>query len=538
MKKINVLGMNLPWFGTEPEAVSKPSMNATHGSGRWASAYAISFDGEKNFGEIGPVVKYQLDHVGLRNRSYQAYLTSEIARTVLDRFSMWVIDKGLKLQLAPATNVLQSEGIEVNTEQFNDLVESRFSVWANSKRASWNGMHTLNELAKNAFKGANIGGDMLVILRFKRGQLTVELIDGAHLGTPVLNQVNPKNKNKIINGVELDENGRHIAYHVRTRGGNIERIDAWSKQTGMRLAWLVYGSTYKNEDTRGLPIMATSLETLAKIERYKEAAVGSAEERQKIAFAIEHNQFSSGENPMAENLAKLFDAGNDGANGAVPVDDAGEKMAATVSATTNKQTFNMPIGSKLTMLESKNEMFFNEFYSTNANIICSALGIPPNVAFSVYNDSFSASRAATKDWEHTMEVKRNDFQQQFYAPILAMWLHMEILQFKIQAPGYIPAFMAKNWLVVEAYQMARFTGPMFPHVDPLKEAKAERVKLGALADHVPLTTIERSTEILAGGDSASNIEQFGKEIEFAKQNGIEPESSNENPVNATESNPG
>lgn len=529
MKKINILGMNIPWFGVEQKPVVKQSVNAASGSGRWANAYSISFDGEKNFGEIGPVIQYQLDHVGLRNRSYQAYLTSEIARTVLDRFSMWVIDKGLKLQLAPAVNVLKSEGIEINTEDFNDLVESRFSVWANSKRSSFNGMHSLNELAKNTFKGANIGGDMLVILRFNRGQLVVELIDGAHLGTPTinrLNQVNPNTNNKIINGVEVDPNGTHVAYWVRTRGGKIERIDAWSKKTGLRLAWLVYGATYKNEDVRGLPVMSTSLETLAKIERYKEAAVGSAEERQKIAFAIEHNQFSSGENPMAENLANLFDAGNDGANGAVPVDDAGEKMASTVSASTNKQTFNMPIGSKLTMLESKNEMFFNEFYSTNANIICSALGIPPNVAFSVYNDSFSASRAATKDWEHTMEVKRNDFQQQFYAPILAMWLHMEILQFKIQAPGYIPAVMSKNWLIVEAYQMARFTGPMFPHVDPLKEAKAERVKLGSLADHIPLTTIERSTEILAGGDSVSNVEQFGKEIKFAKENGIEPETKN------------
>ena len=165
--------MNIPWFGVEPEAKSAPELNATHRAGRWGSAHYITFDGEKNFGEIGPVVKYQLDHVSLRFRSYDAYLTSEIATTVLDRFSMWVIDKGLKLQLQPAQNVLKSNAIDLNVEDFNNSVESRFSVWAKSKRTSFNGMHSLNDLAKMTFKGANIGGDMLVILRFKAGKLKV-----------------------------------------------------------------------------------------------------------------------------------------------------------------------------------------------------------------------------------------------------------------------------------------------------------------------------------------------------------------------------
>jgi capsid protein len=522
MKTINILGMNLPWFGDESKVDQpKQSPSAIHRTGNWGRAYAISFDGEKSYGEIGPVVSYTLDHAGLRYRSWDAYLTSEIARTVLDRFSMWVIDKGLKLQLQPATAVLLGENIQINTEQFNTVVESRFSVWAGSKMASFNGMHSLNELAKRAFKSANIGGDVLVILRYKSGKLMVQLIDGSHMGTPV-GLANVATGNRVVNGVEIDGDGKHIAYHIKDRTAGIVRIEAWSKSTGLRMAFMVYGSEYRMDDVRGVPIISTSLETLAKIERYKEAAVGSAEERQKIAFAIEHNQFSSGENPMANQLANLFDADGSDNGSAIPIDEQGQALAKTVSATTNKQAFNLPIGSKLMQLESKNEMFFKEFYETNANIICSALGIPPNVAFSIYNDSFSASRAATKDWEHTMEVKRSEFQSQFYVPILAMWLHTQILDFKIQAPGYINAFMSKNWMVIESYQRARFTGPMFPHVDPLKEAKAERVKLGTMADHIPLTNIERSTEILNGGDSESNIEQFGKEIELAKKNNIVP----------------
>ena len=167
-------------------------------------------------------------------------------------------------------------------------------------------------------------------------------------------------------------------------------------------------------------------------------------------------------------------------------------------------------------------MQFGEFYGKNANYVCAAIGIPPNVAFSEYNDSFSASRAATKDWEHTMNARRNYFQNQFWDPILALWLHSEILSFKIQAPGYLEAVQKKNWVVIAAYLKARFRGPMFPHIDPLKEAKAERVKLGTASDHINLTTVEQSTEFLNGGDSVSNMEQYGEELDFAEEQGIMP----------------
>jgi capsid protein len=175
----------------------------------------------------------------------------------------------------------------------------------------------------------------------------------------------------------------------------------------------------------------------------------------------------------------------------------------------------------LQALDSKQEIFFKEFYEKNADIICAALGIPPNVAWSVYNDSFSASRAATKDWEHTIDVERNGFQVQFYEPIFNFWLFTEILKKKIVAPGYMEAFDKNNYSILEAYQNVRYTGPMFPHIDPLKEAKAEREKLGSQFRNTPLTTLERSTEVLNGGDSISNIEQASQELKTAEGLGFD-----------------
>jgi hypothetical protein len=112
-------------------------------------------------------------------------------------------------------------------------------------------------------------------------------------------------------------------------------------------------------------------------------------------------------------------------------------------------------------------------------------------------------------------VNREDFTFQFYQPIYNLWLYTEILKNKIPAPGFLRADLDGNFMAVEAYQNARFTGSMFPHIDPLKEVNAERAKLGELAANIPLTTVEQATESLNSGDSDSNMEQFANEYKKA-----------------------
>ncbi len=491
--------------------------------GVWGRAYTKSFDGEKNFGEAGPIINYRPDYAGLRYRSWQAYLESEIARTVLNRFAVWIVDKGLRLEAEPKRKLLESVGVNfTDSEEFNDIIESRFFLWAKSNTSSHDGNKPFNEVAKEAFKNAKIGGDVIVVLRYVKGKFTVQLIDGGHLGTPYGNK-GANDGNKIINGIEIDSKGTHIAYHIHKGLNDYQRIECYNKSAKLRQAFIVYGTKYRLDDNRGLPIISTSIESLKKIERYKEAEVGNAEEIAKVAYQIIHQAFSDESTPFKDQMLKMADVGASNQD-AYPVDDAGNKLANNVTATTNKQAFNMTRGSKIEPLNHGNgKLSFKEFYETNANIICSSIGIPPNVAFSIYNDSFSASRAATKDWEHTISFERDDFTAQFYAPIYEFFLHIQVIEGLFTLPGYLQAHKEDNDLILSAYRNCRFTGPMFPHIDPLKEVNAERKKLGPLAENIPLTTVEKSTEVLYGGDSRSNMEQFGKELEEAKNNGIEEE---------------
>lgn len=481
--------------------------------------FSISYSGEKNLGEIGPIKNYLMDFDGLRMRSWQSYVESEISQIVLNKFTIWIVGSGLKLQAEPAKKVLKSEGITLDTENFNDITEARFNVFANSKIADYSNMLSLNSIANTAFLNSIIGGDVLIVLRLIKKQVKIQLIDGAHVSAPFGEKDSKGRKkgenNRIRNGIEISPKGEHVAYWVNTKHFEFERIKARGDKSGLKMAFMVYGGRYRLDNVRGIPMIATVLETLKKLERYKEATVGSAEERQKIVMQIIHQQFSTGENPLQGQLAKAFD--DDAVTDDIPTDDVGNKLADTVAATTNKSVFNMPIGAELKGLESKNELYFKEFYTVNINIVCASLGIPPEVALSKYDSNFSASRAALKDWEHTINVNRKRFSEQFYQPIYEFWLEIQILLNKIQAPGY---FLANNNMVKESYQTARFTGATIPHIDPLKEVDAVRKKLGDLGKNIPLTTIEKATEELNGGDSNSNMEQYAKELEKSKSLGI------------------
>lgn len=484
--------------------------------------FTVPFDGEKNLGEAGPIKNYVLDHQALSMRSWQSYLESELTPTVIDRFITWSIGSGLKLQASPVLPVLNAAGIDFDNEEFNKNVEARWKIFSETKMGDYTERTSLNDLQKVIKKNILLGGDMLVVMRYIDDCPKVQLIDGYHVFS---SRTLTENGNRIVNGIELDDRNRHVAYYVRTLVPGTfttkeERIPAYGDKSGMRMAFMVYGRLHRVDNHRGIPKMTVNLETLKKLERYKEATVGSAEERQKIVYQIVHQNFSTGESPLVQQMAKAYNFTGD-VDGDLPVDIDGQNLANTVAATTNKQTYNMTPGAELKSLDSKNELYFKDFYETNINLVCASLNIPPNIAMSMYNNSFSASRAALKDWENTLYVDRDDFYPQALSPIYKFWFHTEVLKGRIDAPGYLNAFLNKDEVILEAYYFAKFCGTNVPHIDPLKEVNAERAKLGPTGANIPLTTVEHATRALNGGDSTENMNQYSKELERSISLGIE-----------------
>ena len=480
-------------------------------------AWTFSYDGEKNLGEIGPARNYLMNYPMLRVRSWQSYVESEISQIVLNKWTTWVIGTGLKLRCEPAKLVLEQEGVKgFDSEQFNEFAEARWELFAASKRVDIAECADLNRLAAMAHKSAIIGGDVLVVLRVKKGRIVIQQIDGQNVCNPLAAL-----SDNIVDGVEYDRaTGKVIAYHVKTGLTTYERIPAIEPKSGIKMAYMVYGSKLRIGSYRGMPLIGTVLETLKKLERYKEATVGSAEETAKVAFQAVHSPNATGENPLAGSLARAFNFESSAPSGDLPVTDDGKYRNNVVAATNNKAFINNPVGTELKILKNDNTLYFKDFYTVNIKLICAAIGIPEEVAMSAYNSNFSASHAARGDWSHALDVARGDFAMQYYQPIFNLWLHLQVLTNKVNAPMYLTAIAQGNYEIVEAYQKTRWMGVAMPHIDPFKVVKAERAKLGSKGDEIPLTTIEAATEVVNGGNSDSNLAQFAEEVKEAERLGV------------------
>jgi capsid protein len=318
---------------------------------------------------------------------------------------------------------------------------------------------------------------------------------------------------RVVNGVVLNDKGEHVAYWIQTTLLNFERVEARSRKTGLLMAYMVYGLKYRLNNTRGVPMLSVVIESAQQIDRYKTATLANAEETAKVAYSIKHESFSTGENPLNNNVAKAI---NPTSQFDIPTDLNGNALQDKVATTTGKQVINLPIGASIEKLNHTAETNYKEFYDTNANAICSTVGIPPEVAFMKYDSNFSASRAALKDWEHTILVNRDETANDFYQPIYNLWLFIEVMTNKIQLPGYIQAFQEKNYYAMDAFQETMWKGPTVPHIDPLKEVNAVRAMLGDNGASIPLTTAENATEMLNQGDYDENIKQFAEELDDAK----------------------
>jgi capsid protein len=495
---------------------------------------SIPFNGEKTPGLAGPMINYAPDHQALVIRSWQAMMESGPAKIAITRRVRWIIGKGLKLQSEPIEFILNDEGIKFDKEKFIKSVEARWNLWRTLKISDFSGRRNLNQMSKAMEKNADVGGDLLIVLRVIKGNLKIQLIDGAHIQSPLYGTEHwPQELSDghlIIDGVEYNAQKEEVAYYVRTYAMtasmenlmqyNYERVEAWGKASGMRMAYLYRGDEFRLDTVRGMPRMATFTEKLTNLDTYSNATLKQAQEASKVDYQVVHEKDAAGNMPWAANIASSLNGGGASSNSDNPVTDDGEEKSKTIHITNIGDAYNNPPGAEIKMLENKNPLYFKEFNDTHRDEFFAGMELPPNVAMSKYDDSFSASRAATKDWDHTIDDGREHHKQDAIMPIFILWLDLEILNGNIHAPGYVSARLEDNEMVLAAYRNIRLIGVNVPHIDPVKEATAARIKLGSAGAHIPLGDGDRVTEDLGMGDFNENIEQFGKDLKLLEQFGI------------------
>jgi len=519
-----------------PQPSASYSPFGSYGSG--GQAYMVmGYDGETNLGEMGAIKQYVIDYDALRWRSRQLYLESDICTAVVDRKTEWVVGGGLRLQSEPQIKVLEAEGIKIDTEQFSKGIEAWWKVYANSTMPDLSRQKSLNALMNEAHKETKIMGNILVVLRVIDGVVKIQHIDVRNVFTPPgLNIQENKDKvagstgydfylpngNRVRHGVEIDTNGTHIAYYVR-KGVGMEytRILARGPKSGMLMAYMVYGKKYEIDDTAGMPLLSTVMETAKMMERYNKSAVAGAEARQDIPYFFEHGVNSKQQDPLGGRRARAY-AGNAAGLADIPTTASGQPLADKVAVSTKKTVYDLPNDVTVNAIESRQEMDVPAFTMLQVDLICAAVNIPPNVAMGKYEDSFSASRVAGITWQKTFMDDRADFSNQYITPVYTLQMYVLSLLNKINAPGFLEAVRTKNEMVINAYIYARWIGDKFPDIDPLKTANHLRKMLGKGLDHAPLMTLEDAAEEGRQGGYAEIVKQVADELKDLNSAGIKP----------------
>ena len=459
----------------QQQAIGEVMSSYSFGTGEY-------FDGEKTPGDLGaPVVTFP-DYYGARERGWELQLTNDVAKLIMNKWSVWLVGKGLRFNAVPPKDRIPN----FNRDNFIANVEYRFRTHMNSRYSDYSSMVSFHQKAKEAYYNAKVGGDDLAVYRIENKRVTVQLIDGANIATPI----SYSGTNEILDGVEYDSRGQHVAYHIYNEAGNYDRVLATDPKTGLRRAVLIYGSKFRLNETRGLPMLIEDYEKIKNIERYVDATVKNAEVSSEVVFVNEHDNSSTGEDVWKTGVPQ----GLSGRSKEVDLKEfpTAKGVQKNMSRITKGAAINNTIGASMKMLKPNAEGTMPDFLKSNLKLVFASAGIPYEVAMSVYESNYSASRAAIKDWEHNLDVETDYFAQQFYQPFYELFLYNEVLNRNVDAYQLVQAYLKKDYITIQSINKATYTGVSVPSIDPLKEINAIRKTLGD--ETTPLTTYEQATE--------------------------------------------
>ena len=447
----------------------------------------------------------------LRERSRDLYAGGgPLGRGAIDRIALNAIGSGLTLSCR-----INAETLGLSEEQaaeWEENTEREFCFWAESKECDIARGMNFYELQALCFKSVLLNGDALVMLPMRTTKnfpydLRIALIEGDRLHDPFM-----KPYGTIIDGgVELDAEGRPVAYHIANHHPDSElsgqpplkyvRIPAFGELSGRRnILHLV--PLERISQHRGVPFLAPVIETLKQIGRYSDAELMAAVVGGIFAVFFEHEvrDDAIGEEEYASEL---------GAGGSQ------EDFARMINSMSIDDMYGMmadlPEGVKATQLSpSRPNRYFDAFVLSLVRQIGSALGVPAEVLLLNFNSSYSASRGALLEAWKLFNYWRTWWVTNFCQPIYEEWLNEAVLRGRVKAPGFL-----EDPMIRYAYSWADWTGPSQGQLDPVAEVEA-----AALRVENGFSTRQRETAELTGGDWELNHRQRVKEETLRREAGF------------------
>lgn len=461
-----------------------------------------------------PVYDIEANLGTLRSRTRSLYMTSPLSKSAINTIKTNVVGGGLKLKAR-----VDYELIGITEEQANELeaqIEREFTLWADTAQCDALGVNNFYELQALFLLGQLMNGDGLCLRKYERPTfnmpygLRLQLIEADRLCTPLTTGfpiggnpsyvewgVNPDNNNEIYSGVEIDNNGKVVAYHFCNQYPTAQnvgrflplewtRIETYGRETGLRNVLHMFEAE-RAEQRRGVPVLAPVIEALKQLTRYTDAELMAA------VISGMYTVFIRTETPTEmpydtaipdEELIEQNENDYQLGNGAVNMLGLNESIQIADPKRPNTA--------------------FNPFVDALCKQIGSALEIPKELLLKEFNSSYSASRAALLEAWKMFRERRELLANAFCQPVYEMFLTEAVANGRIKAPTFFT-----DPLIRRAYCGADWSGPAPGMIDPVKEVNAAilRVQNG-------FSTREEETIGLTGGNFIKNAKQLKRENEL------------------------
>lgn len=477
--------------------------------GAQAPAVNSWYDGEKFPGGFGPTELFTLDYFTLRKRSEQLFTENLYAQGLIGRLVTNEINTGLFPEVKPEELILGLT--EDSLADWTETVENRWQIWASDQTlCDAKGLDTFAALQRKARTMAYIGGDVLVVmLQNPRTKLPmVNLIDASRVQTPM--EITTLTKgHRIKHGVEIDAQGRHVAYWVQ-QGNPLDgdykhtRLPAFGRRSGRRNAWLHYGSgELRHDDCRGVPMLGVILQSLKEIDRYRDSTQRKAVVNSIMAMFIKKTDDKPGTLPMQ--------------NGAVRNGQYSVGQNDSTTSTRNLNTSAMIPGLVAEELQTGEEPVLLGGQGTDVNFatfedaIISAVawsrGVPPEILKLSFSSNYSASQAAINEFKVMLRMVWGFIGDTFCTPIYKDWFLSEVLLGKIEADTYLASLRdPTQYDIRNAWTSVMWYGTVKPSTDTVKQTKGSK----AMVDEGWSTNAREARE-LNGSKFTKNIKQLARE---------------------------
>lgn len=454
----------------------------------------------------------------MRQRSRLLYMGSPVAVSAINTNRTKVVGVGLALKSIVNYNVL---GISKKAaKEWQRIAEAEFALWADKKEnCDAIGVNNFAGLQQLALKSWLMSGDVFALVKRDAPSLTnpyslrIHLVEADRVSTPlssgrsgmphITDGKNESTGNRIFDGVEVDKNGKIVAYHIRntypyeatSTATEWTRVQAYGEKTGLPNILHIMDSE-RPDQYRGVPYLAQVIEPLLQLRRYTEAELMAA-----LVQAFFTAWIKTTTNPAEIPFNETDDEG---------VVNPGEVPDINDDSPND---YEMGPGTSIHLNENEDVVFgnpniptagFESFVKTICRLIGAGLEIPYDVLIKEYNSSYSASRGALQDAWDAFRMRRQWFVDDFCQPVYEIWLTEAVARGRIKAPGFFddPRIRA-------AWCGARWIGPVQVHLDPVKEVKAA----SAMAKE-GFKTRTQITREMGGGDWEENAEQMLEENEL------------------------